>query len=144
MFESTLSSGMFFHLVDSMFLLCQIDILSIFLIVMALMSKPIYRHCSSLSLSLIVKSESGETRKPSFTTVQSTSIVRLNLHPNSPNTQLGVNRLLLKKMMPTETKREVPHTADEIPFDLLACIISATARLTTSIAIDVLSRLELM
>ena len=42
-----------------------------------------------------------------LTTVQSTSILKLNLHPNSPKIQLGVNRLLLKKIIPTKNKRKM-------------------------------------
>ena len=42
-----------------------------------------------------------------LTTVQRTSTVRLNLQPNSPNTQLLVNRLLLKKMIPAKKTREI-------------------------------------
>ena len=37
-----------------------------------------------------------------LTTVHKTSTLRLNLHPNSPKTQLRVNKLLLKKMMPAK------------------------------------------
>ena len=41
-----------------------------------------------------------------LTTVQRTSMDKLNLHPNSPNTQLGVNKLVLKKIIPTRNKQE--------------------------------------
>lgn len=34
-------------------------------------------------------------------------MVKLNLHPNSPKIQLGVKRLLLKKIIPTGKREKV-------------------------------------
>ena len=48
-----------------------------------------------------------------LTTVQRTSIVKLNLHPNSPKTQLGVKRLLLKKIIPTRRNCNASSPVDE-------------------------------
>lgn len=44
-----------------------------------------------------------------LTTVQSTSVLKLNLQPNSPKIQLRVNRLLLKKIIPTKAKKKTHH-----------------------------------
>jgi hypothetical protein len=41
-----------------------------------------------------------------LTTVQSTSVDKLNLHPNSPNIQLRVNKLLLKNIIPTKKTKK--------------------------------------
>ena len=59
-----------------------------------------------ISWDSLVK-QSLDNERIRLTTVQSTSVLKLNLHPNSPKIQLRVNRLLLKKIMPTKTNKYI-------------------------------------
>ena len=59
-----------------------------------------------ISWDSLVK-QSLDNERIRLTTVQSTSVLKLNLHPNSPKIQLRVNRLLLKKMIPTKTNKYI-------------------------------------
>lgn len=59
------------------------------------------------------------------TTVQRTSMVKLNLQPNSPKAQRDVKRLLLKKMIPTEsetTKENYFSLSDFENFFAMTCM----------------------